>query len=157
MDEILFSLKDHIVGLNAGRWDYIFSIIKKFNSDRSAVLPDRDQVTMTTPFMRAYTNRMIQTCHKRGAHAIGGMAAFIPSRTDKAINEVAFKKIVDDKTRELGDGCDGSWVAHPDLVKIARDVFEKGLKGKDHQKHIMREDVNVTARDLTTFIIPGGI
>jgi len=144
MEEILYELKDHIVGLNAGRWDYIFSIIKKQRNNPKAILPDRAQVTMTVPFMSAYTDRIVQVCHKRGAHAIGGMSAFIPSRTDKAINENAFKKIVEDKSVEVKKGFDGSWVAHPDLVKIARDVFDKHLNGKDHQKHVLRNDVTIT-------------
>lgn len=156
MDEILFELRDHIVGLNAGRWDYIFSIIKKTKADKTAVLPERGQVTMTTPFMHAYTERLIHVCHKRGAHAIGGMSAFIPSKTDKAINQAAMKKIIEDKEREVKSGCDGSWVAHPDLVKVARPVFEKFLGNKDHQKDVMREDVKFTDYDLTNLKVPGG-
>lgn len=156
MDEILFELREHIVALNAGRWDYIFSIIKKFKNYPNAVLPERGQVTMTVPFMHAYTERLIQVCHRRGAHAIGGMSAFIPSKTDKAANESAMKKILEDKQREANSGCDGSWVAHPDLVGVARGVFEKHLKGKDHQKNVMRTDVKVNDSDLTNLVVPGG-
>ena len=117
MEEILYELREHSAGLNAGRWDYMFSIIKKFRTrGRDFLLPDRNSVTMTAPFMRAYTELLVRTCHKRGAHAIGGMAAFIPSRRDPEVNEVALAKVRDDKTREAGDGFDGSWVAHPDLV-----------------------------------------
>lgn len=156
MDEILYELKEHIVALNAGRWDYIFSIIKKFKNFPNAVLPERGQVTMGVPFMHSYTERMIQVCHRRGAHAIGGMSAFIPSKTDKAANESAMKKIIEDKQKEALSGCDGSWVAHPDLVSIARPVFDKYLQGKDNQKNVMRADVNVTDADLTNITVPGG-
>jgi len=156
MDEILFELREHIVALNAGRWDYIFSIIKKFKNYPQSVLPERGQVTMTVPFMHAYTERMIQVCHRRAAHAIGGMSAFIPSKTDKVANEAAMKKIIDDKQREAKSGCDGSWVAHPDLVSVARGVFEKHLQGKDHQKNVMRTEVKVNDSDLTNLVVPGG-
>ena len=156
MDEILFELREHIVALNAGRWDYIFSIIKKFKCNDKAVLPERGQVTMTVPFMHSYTERLIQVCHRRGAHAIGGMSAFIPSKTDKAANEAAMKKIIDDKTREVVSGNDGSWVAHPDLVLTARSVFEKHLQGKNHQKDVLRTDVKVIDSDLTNLVVPGG-
>ena len=118
MDEILYELKDHSAGLNAGRWDYIFSVAKKFSSDSTFVLPDRSDVTMTVPFMRAYTELMVSTCHKRGAHAIGGMSAFIPNRRDPEVTEEALKKVSTDKSREAADGCDGTWVAHPDLSLI---------------------------------------
>jgi malate synthase len=120
MDEILYELRDHSAGLNAGRWDYIFSIIKKFHSRPDFVLPDRVQVSMTVPFMRAYTELLVKTCHRRGAFAMGGMAAFIPSRRDPQVNEVALPKVRDDKQRESRDGFDGTWVAHPDLVPVAR-------------------------------------
>ena len=126
MEEILYELRDHSGGLNAGRWDYIFSIIKKFRSDARFVLPDRAQVTMRVPFMRAYAERLVETCHRRGAQAIGGMAAFIPSRRDEAINKVAIAKVREDKEREAGQGFDGTWVAHPDLVAVAREAFEGG-------------------------------
>src|SRR6185312_15244379 len=119
MDEILYELKTHSSGLNAGRWDYIFSIIKKFRNRPDFVLPDRAQVTMTVPFMRAYTELLVKTCHKRGAHAMGGMAAFIPSRRDPEVNKVAMTKVKEDKDREAADGFDGTWVAHPDLVQVA--------------------------------------
>ena len=119
MDEILFALGEHATGLNAGRWDYIFSIIKKFRDRPEFVLPDRAEVTMAVPFMRAYTQRLVQVCHRRGAHAIGGMAAFIPNRRDPEVTERALAKVREDKEREAGDGFDGTWVAHPDLVPVA--------------------------------------
>ena len=127
MEEILYELREHSAGLNAGRWDYIFSAIKKFRSRPEFVLPDRAQVTMTVPFMRAYTELLVATCHRRGAHAIGGMAAFIPSRTRPEVNEVALAKVSEDKEREAGDGFDGTWVAHPDLVPVATEVFDAVL------------------------------
>ncbi|HUE98999.1 MAG TPA: malate synthase A [Anaerolineales bacterium] len=154
MDEILYELRDHIVALNAGRWDYIFSIIKKFGKRPEFLLPDRAQITMTVPFMRAYTELLVKTCHKRGAHAMGGMAAFIPSRKDPQVNEVALSKVREDKLRESTDGFDGTWVAHPDLVTVAKRVFDDVLKDKPHQKEKMREDVNVIASDLLNFDIP---
>jgi len=156
MDEILYELRDHSAGLNAGRWDYIFSIIKKFRNRPDFLLPDRGQITMTVPFMRAYTNLLVQTCHKRGAHAMGGMAAFIPSRKDVEVNEIALKKVREDKQRESGDGFDGTWVAHPDLVPVAKREFEQALGDKPHQKDCLREDVNVQAGDLTRFVVEGG-
>ena len=127
MDEILYELREHSAGLNAGRWDYIFSIIKKFRERPEFVLPDRAQVTMTVPFMRAYTELLVKTCHRRGAHAMGGMAAFIPSRRDAEVNEVALAKVREDKQREAGDGFDGTWVAHPDLVPVATEEFDAVL------------------------------
>jgi malate synthase len=149
MEEILYELRDHSAGLNAGRWDYLFSIIKKFRTrGRDYVLPDRNQVTMTAPFMRAYTELLVKTCHGRGAHAIGGMAAFIPSRRDPEVNEVALAKVRDDKTRESGDGFDGSWVAHPDLVPICREVFDGVLGTKPNQLDRLRDEVSVSASDL---------
>ena len=129
MDEILFELKDHMSGLNAGRWDYLFSLIKKLHA-HAAVLPDRGQVTMTVPFMRAYTDLLVKTCHSRGAHAMGGMAPFIPTRKDPEVNERALAKVKADKDREAGDGFDGTWVAHPDLVPTAWEVFEKAFGTK---------------------------
>ncbi|HWP45606.1 MAG TPA: malate synthase A [Candidatus Limnocylindrales bacterium] len=156
MDEILYELRDHIAGLNAGRWDYLFSIIKKFRNRSDLNLPDRAQITMTVPFMRAYTELLVKTCHHRGAHAIGGMAAFIPSRKDPKVNEVALAKVREDKERESRDGFDGTWIAHPDLVPVAREVFEKALQGKPHQKERLREEVQVSAKDLRTFVVPGG-
>ncbi|MHB8295906.1 MAG: malate synthase A [Acidimicrobiales bacterium] len=149
MDEILYELREHSAGLNAGRWDYIFSVIKKFRARGGGfVLPDRSAVTMTVPFMRAYTELMVQTCHRRGAHAIGGMAAFIPSRRDPQVNETALAKVREDKAREAADGCDGSWVAHPDLVATCRDVFDAALGDRPNQLHRLRDDVHVTAEQL---------
>ncbi|WP_250305999.1 malate synthase A [Streptomyces sp. A 4/2] len=149
MDEILYELRDHASGLNAGRWDYLFSIVKNFRDGGSKfVLPDRNLVTMTAPFMRAYTELLVRTCHKRGAHAIGGMAAFIPSRRDAEVNKVAFEKVKADKDREAGDGFDGSWVAHPDLVPIAMESFDAVLGEKPNQKERLREDVAVAPGDL---------
>jgi malate synthase len=149
MEEILYELRDHASGLNAGRWDYLFSIVKNFrDGGEKFVLPDRNAVTMTAPFMRAYTELLVRTCHKRGAHAIGGMAAFIPSRRDAEVNKVAFEKVRADKDREAGDGFDGSWVAHPDLVPIAMESFDKVLGDRPNQKDRLREDVDVKASDL---------
>ncbi|MCW2941621.1 MAG: malate synthase [Actinomycetia bacterium] len=149
MEEILYELRDHSAGLNAGRWDYLFSVIKKFRSrGREFVLPERNAVTMTAPFLRAYTELLVRTCHKRGAHAIGGMAAFIPSRKDEEVNKIAFEKVRADKTRESRDGFDGSWVAHPDLVPLCREVFDGVLGEKPNQRDRLREDVNVSAADL---------
>ncbi|MFH8559937.1 malate synthase A [Streptomyces sp. NPDC017988] len=149
MEEILYELRDHASGLNAGRWDYLFSIVKNFrDGGEKFVLPDRNLVTMTAPFMRAYTELLVRTCHKRGAHAIGGMAAFIPSRKDAEVNKVAFEKVKNDKDREAADGFDGSWVAHPDLVPIAMKSFDAVLGDKPNQKDRLREDVRVSAADL---------
>ena len=149
MDEILYELRDHMSGLNAGRWDYLFSMIKVFR-DRGAefLIPDRGQVAMTAPMMRAYTDLLVQTCHKRGAYAIGGMAAFVPSRKDEEINKLAFEKVRADKVREAGDGFDGSWVAHPDLVSLCREVFDGVLAGKPNQLDVMRPEVSISASDL---------
>ncbi|GCD41995.1 malate synthase A [Streptomyces paromomycinus] len=149
MEEILYELRDHASGLNAGRWDYLFSIVKNFrDGGEKFVLPDRNAVTMTAPFMRAYTELLVRTCHKRGAHAIGGMAAFIPNRRDPEANETALAKVRADKDREAGDGFDGSWVAHPDLVPVARASFDAVLGDRPHQKDRLREDVAVSAADL---------
>ncbi|HZE39616.1 MAG TPA: malate synthase A [Stackebrandtia sp.] len=151
MEEILYELREHSAGLNAGRWDYLFSIIKKFRDrGRDFLLPERNAVAMTAPFMRAYTDLLVSTCHKRGAHAIGGMAAFIPSRRDPAINAAALEKVRADKTRESGDGFDGSWVAHPDLVGVCREVFDAVLGEAPNQLGRLRDDVDVTAADLLT-------
>ena len=155
MEEILYELREHSAGLNAGRWDYIFSVIKKFR-ERDFVLPDRAQVTMAVPFMRAYTDLLVRTCHRRGAHAIGGMAAFIPSRRDPEVNEVALAKVREDKERESGDGFDGTWVAHPDLVPVALEPFDRVLAGRPNQVERQRDDVDVSADDLLDFEIPGG-
>ncbi len=154
MEEILYELREHCVGLNAGRWDYLFSIIKKFQNKPDLWLPDRGQITMTVPFMRAYTTLLVQTCHKRKAHALGGMAAFIPNRKDKTINEIALKKVREDKEREVAEGFDGTWVAHPDLVPEAMAVFNNSLKDRPHQKENLKVDVNVTPQDLLNFNIP---
>jgi malate synthase len=156
MDEILFELREHAAGLNAGRWDYLFSAIKKFRTDPNIATPDRAQLTMTVPFMRAYTELLVRTCHRRGAHAIGGMAAFIPNRRDPAVTEVALAKVRDDKERESRDGFDGTWVAHPDLVPIATEVFDAVLGTAPNQKDRLREDVSVTAADLLDLTVEGG-
>lgn len=156
MDEILYELRDHAAGLNAGRWDYIFSAIKKFAGRSDAILPDRAQVTMTVPFMRAYTELLVSTCHKRGAHAIGGMAAFIPNRRDPVVTENALAKVREDKTRESNDGCDGTWVAHPDLVPVAMDIFDRVLGERPNQKEKLRDDVHVQAEAIITLATPGG-
>ncbi|MBA3431195.1 MAG: malate synthase A, partial [Actinobacteria bacterium] len=148
MDEILFELKDHSSGLNAGRWDYIFSAIKKFRNRPEFVLPDRSKVTMTVPFMRAYTELLVKTCHRRGAHAMGGMAAFIPSRKKPEINEKAIAEVREDKIREAKAGFDGTWVAHPDLVGVAREEFEGVLGDRPNQLGRLRDDVSVVADDL---------
>jgi malate synthase len=148
MEEILFELREHSAGLNAGRWDYMFSVIKKFRDRPEFVLPDRPLVTMTVPFMRAYTELLVRTCHLRGAHAIGGMAAFIPSRRDPAVNQIALEKVAEDKIREATDGFDGTWVAHPDLVRTAMAEFDSALGARANQIGRVREDVVVTAADL---------
>jgi malate synthase len=156
MDDILYELRDHSAGLNAGRWDYMFSIIKKFAGRDGFVLPDRAQITMTVPFMRSYTELLVRTCHRRGAHAMGGMAAFIPSRKDPDLNEKALARVRDDKVRESGDGFDGTWVAHPDLVPVATEVFDGVLGDRLEQRDRQREDVDVSAEDLVRFEVPGG-
>jgi malate synthase len=156
MDEILFELGEHATALNAGRWDYIFSIIKKFRDHPDFVLPDRAQVTMAVPFMRAYTGLMVHTCHARGAHAVGGMAAFIPNRRDPAVTETALAKVREDKVREANGGFDGTWVAHPDLVPVAREVFDGVLGDRPNQLDRAQGDVTVEAADLLDVRIPGG-
>jgi malate synthase len=148
MDEILWELRDHVAGLNAGRWDYIFSAIKRFRTRPEFVLPDRADVKMTVPFMRAYTELLVRTCHRRGAHAMGGMAAVIPSRTDAEANERAFAAVRDDKRREAQDGFDGTWVAHPDSVAVAMAEFDAVLEDRPHQVDRTRDDVAVGAADL---------
>ncbi|GAA2957982.1 malate synthase A [Glutamicibacter sp. BW77] len=149
MEEILYELREHSAGLNAGRWDYIFSIIKNFRSRGPRfVFPDRELVTMTSPFMRAYTEQLVRACHRRGATAIGGMSAFVPSRKDASINQIAFEKVSEDKAREANDGFDGSWVAHPDLVPVAREVYDRVLGANPHQISRTREDVEVSAKEL---------
>src|SRR6201982_849931 len=149
MEEILYELREHSAGLNAGRWDYLFSIIKKFRTrGREFVLPERNSVTMTAPFMRASTELLVRPCHGRGAHAMGGMAAFTPSRRDPEVNATALAKVRDDKTRESADGFDGSWVAHPDLVPLCKEVFDAALGARPNQLGRLREEVSVTAEDL---------
>jgi malate synthase len=148
MDEILYELRDHSAGLNAGRWDYIFSVIKKLGHRPEFVLPDRSAVTMAVPFMRSYCELLVKTCHARGAHAMGGMAAFIPSRRDPEVNAVALAKVREDKEREAGQGFDGTWVAHPDLVPIALECFDAVLGDRPNQIDRQRDDVEVTAADL---------
>jgi malate synthase len=147
MDEILHELRDHSAGLNCGRWDYIFSFIKKFRNDPACVLPDRGQVTMTAHFMRSYSQLVIKTCHRRNVHAMGGMAAQIPIKDDPEANRIAMEKVTADKEREAGDGHDGTWVAHPGLVPIAKQVFDKAMPGPN-QIARKRQDVHVTAADL---------
>jgi malate synthase len=149
MEEILFELRDHIAGLNAGRWDYIFSMIKNYRGRGARfVLPDRSQVTMTVPFMRAYTELLVQTCHKRGAFAIGGMSAFIPNRRDPEVTKQAFEKVAADKKREAGDGFDGTWVAHPDLIPVAQAEFDAVLGDAPNQVSRLRDDVTVLPAEL---------
>ncbi len=158
MEEILYELRDHCAGLNAGRWDYIFSIIKNFRGrGASFVLPDRSSITMTVPFMRAYTELLVSTCHKRGAHAIGGMSAFIPNRRDPEVTERALAAVTADKKREAGDGFDGTWVAHPDLVETARAQFDAVLGEKPNQLDRRRDDVQVTGADLLDLRIEGTV
>ena len=156
MDEILYELREHSIGLNAGRWDYIFSFIKKFHGDSTHLLPDRGQITMTVPFMRAYTELLVQTCHKRGTFAMGGMAAFIPSRKDAEVNRVAMEKVREDKEREAADGFDGTWVAHPDLVPVATECFDRVLGARANQIDRLRPEVSVSPEQLISPDIPGG-
>jgi malate synthase len=153
MEAILYELREHSAGLNAGRWDYIFSLIKRFPDD---VLPDRAQVTMTVPFMRAYTELLVATCHRRGAHAIGGMAAFIPSRQEPEVTERALARVREDKERESGDGFDGTWVAHPGLVAVATEVFDGVLGERPNQLERLRDDVRVGPADLLDLRVPDG-
>jgi len=158
MDEILYELRDHAAGLNAGRWDYIFSIIKNFRGrGASFVLPDRSKITMTVPFMRAYTELLVQTCHKRGAHAIGGMSAFIPNRRNPAVTQRALEQVAADKRREAGDGFDGTWVAHPDLIETARAEFDAVLGDHPNQVGRQRPEVHVEASDLLDLRIDGEV
>lgn len=149
MEEILFELRDHAAGLNAGRWDYLFSMIKKFGATGEVIFPDRAELTMNVPFMRAYAKLLVATCHKRGAHAIGGMAAFIPSRRDSEVNRIALLKVREDKNREAADGFDGTWVAHPDLVPVAEEIFTEKFAGSVNQKNKLAEEgFAVTPGDL---------
>src|SRR2546423_1710039 len=156
MEEILFELRDPAAGLNAGRWDYLFSIIKTLRARTDFVLPDRAQLTMTVPFMRAYTELLVKTCHRRGAHAIGGMAAFIPSRRDEEVNRMALERVRDDKERESRDGFDGTWVAHPDLVPVGTEVFDSVLGARPNQVERRRDEVSVSAAELIDTRVPGG-
>ncbi len=155
MDEILYELRHHMAGLNAGRWDYIFSLIKIMRNSPDHILPDRADVTMAVPFMSSYAQLLVKTCHKRGAMAIGGMAAFIPSRRDEEANRNAFTKVTEDKTREANAGFDGTWVAHPGLVPIATEVFDKVLGDRPNQKERQREDVEVYGEQLLDVRIAG--
>jgi malate synthase len=158
MDEILYELREHSAGLNAGRWDYIFSSIKSFRERPEMVLPDRNDVKMTVPFMRAYTELLVRTCHRRGAHAMGGMAALIPSRRDPEANEKAIAGVRADKEREATDGFDGTWVAHPDLVPVAMEQFDQVLGDRPNQRDRRRDDVDVGAADLLDLAsTPGAI
>lgn len=157
MDEILYELREHAAGLNAGRWDYIFSVIKKFRDNPDFVLPDRARVTMTVPFMHAYTELLVKTCHRRGAHAIGGMAAFIPNRRDKEVTEKAIAAVTADKKREAEAGCDGTWVAHPDLVAVAQEQFDRVLGERPNQLERLRDDVHVTPADLLDLDFDGEV
>jgi malate synthase len=156
MDEILYELRDHAAGLNAGRWDYLFSVIKTFRERGDRILPDRAQLTMTVPFMRAYTQLLVRTCHRRGAHAIGGMAAFIPSRKDADVNARAIAKVREDKEREAGDGFDGTWVAHPDLVPVALEVFDQRLGDRPNQKTDIRDEPRIDGSELVDLAVPNG-
>ena len=156
MEEILYELREHASGLNAGRWDYIFSIIKKFGDKTPTTFPDRSQISMNVPFMQAYMQLLVKTCHARGAYAIGGMAAFIPSRKDLAVNELALKKVTEDKLLESSEGFDGTWVAHPDLVPIAHDIFSKALKGKLDQLDNPGKATNISSEQLLDFKIADG-
>ena len=156
MDEILWELREHASGLNAGRWDYIFSLIKKFHTRADMILPDRTQVTMAVPFMRAYQQLLVRTCHARGAHAIGGMSAFIPNRREPEVTENALAKVREDKQREAGDGSDGTWVAHPDLVPVAAEIFDGVLGDRPNQKDRLRPDVTASAADLLDPRVEGG-
>ena len=155
MDEILYELREHAAGLNAGRWDYIFTLIKRFRDDPAMVLPDRGQVTMAVPFMRAYTRLLVATCHRRGAHAIGGMSAFIPNRREPEVTANALAKVREDKDRESGDGFDGTWVAHPDLVPVAMAEFDRVLGDRPNQKSAPG-DPTVPADALLDIAVPGG-
>ncbi|MBY0546692.1 MAG: malate synthase A [Candidatus Obscuribacterales bacterium] len=155
MEEILYELRDHAAALNAGRWDYLFSMIKKMRNSKDFMLPDRAQVTMAVPFMRAYCDLLVKTCHRRKAHAMGGMAAFIPSRKDAELNKVAMAKVTEDKKREASQGFDGTWVAHPDLVSVAKAEFDKALGDQPNQKSKMREDAHITRDQLLNATIDG--
>ena len=154
--QIIYELRDHSSGLNCGRWDYIFSTIKRFRQNPNFVLPDRDSVTMTSPFMDAYVKLLIKTCHRRGVHAMGGMAAQIPIKNDQAANDAAMAKVKADKLREARAGHDGTWVAHPALAAIASEVFNEHMPAPN-QMHVRREDVHITANDLLNMNVPGKV
>src|SRR4029079_16884937 len=156
MDAILWELREHASGLNAGRWDYIFSLIKKFHTRDDMILPDRAQVTMAVPFMRAYQQLLVRTCHARGAHAIGGMSAFIPNRRQPEVTENALARVREDKQREAGDGSDGTWVAHPALVPVAAAVFDGILGDRPNQKDRLRDDVRTAAAEPLRASLEGG-
>lgn len=156
MEEMLYELRDYACGMNAGRWDYIFSLIKVLKARKDCVLPDRKQVSMKVPFMSAYARRLVKICHQHGAHAMGGMSAFIPSRKDEEVNRVAIEQVTLDKEIEVAAGYDGTWVAHPDLCKLAKDIFLKGLDGKDNQVDKTFDDLVVTEKELVTFDVEGG-
>ncbi|HEX6364718.1 MAG TPA: malate synthase A, partial [Agromyces sp.] len=157
MEEILYELREHASGLNAGRWDYLFSIIKVFrDAGPEFIVPDRASVSMTAPFMRAYTELLVKTCHRRGAAAMGGMAAFIPNRRDPEVTDAAIRKVRDDKTREANDGFDGSWVAHPDLVEVCREEFDRVLGDRPNQFDRQRPEVDVSAEELLDVASTGG-
>ena len=154
--QIIYELRDHSSGLNCGRWDYIFNTIKRFRQNPNFILPDRDSVTMTSPFMDAYVKLLIKTCHKRGVHAMGGMAAQIPIKDDQKANDAAMAKVTADKLREVRAGHDGTWVAHPALAKIASDIFNEHMP-TPNQMHIRREDVTISANDLLNMNVPGKV
>ena len=154
--QIIYELRDPSSGLNCGRWDYIFSTIKRFRQNPNFVLPDRDSVTMTSPFMDAYVKLLIKTCHRRGVHAMGGMAAQIPIKNDQAANDAAMAKVKADKLREARAGHDGTWVAHPALAAIASEVFNEHMPAPN-QMHVRREDVHITANDLLNMNVPGKV
>jgi malate synthase len=156
MDEILHELREHAAGLNAGRWDYIFSLIKAFRERPDKVLPDRGQVTMAVPFMRAYSQALVRACHRHGAHAIGGMSAFIPNRREPEVTARALERVREDKEREAGDGFDATWVAHPDLVPVAREAFDARLGERTHQKEHRIDDPETPSVALTDVTVPGG-
>ena len=155
MEEILYELRDHAAGLNAGRWDYIFSLIKKLRSRPDMILPDRAQVTMAVPFMRAYQQLLVATCHRRGAHAIGGMSAFIPNRREPEVTERALAAVREDKRREAGDGSDGTWVAHPDLVPVAGEIFDEALGERPNQKDALAGRFTAPPATCSTWPIAG--
>jgi malate synthase len=157
MEEILYELRDHVAGLNAGRWDYVFSVVKAFRERGSRFrLPDRSRVTMTVPFMRAYAELLVQTCHRRGAQAIGGLSTFVPNRREPEATARAFAQLREDKEREARQGYDGTWVAHPDLVPVALEVFDRALGDRADQRDVLREDLTVTAADLLDVSSAGG-